>query len=153
MSKRKKIQKLEKQVADLEAKLAAQEAPAEAPKKNAKTAVNVYFDSNFVNSLAQASDDRVHRAGRLSREERRERRKSRRPKTKFGRFMRFIWKLFVVLLVIALILLFISIVTMAIVWALVNFGVMTADANPFIAFVWQMLTWTFGLFGMPVPAT
>lgn len=62
MSKKKKIKNLQKQVEDLETKLATQEETKETPKKRAaKTAVNVYFDSNFVNSLVTANEGRSSR--------------------------------------------------------------------------------------------
>lgn len=146
MSKKKKIKNLQKQVEDLEAKLATQEETKETSKKRAaKTAVNVYFDSNFVNSLVTANE------GRSSRERGGERLKKKRIHRGFRIFLRILWKFIVIALIIAIILAVLSIVAMGVVWLLVNMGVWTTTQNQFVIFVWRMLEMTFGLFGMTVP--
>lgn len=146
MCKRKKIKKLQQQVEKLESKLVSQEVKPEEPKKrHAKTAVNVYFDSNFVNSLMPVSDVRYGRDGSGLRTKKKTKHK------KLRLFLRILWKLIVYTIIISAILAVLSVVVMGAVWLLVNVGVLTATQNPFIVFVWRMLEITFGLFGMTIP--
>lgn len=193
MSKRKKIKRLQEEVLELEKRLEENSKPVVSPKseepvkKNSKTAINVYFDSSFVNSLAGARDTRQRSQSKNEREEAllwdeeahdrednlrekddirtlerndRERARARRIKRRkrayrreraarfWGGFFKVLWFLIKAVVVLALI----AVLVMAVVWALVNFGVMTATANPFISFVWDLIARLFALFNMGVPA-
>lgn len=170
MSKKKRIKKLEARIVELEAKLEqatpkkasrADKAPVvkqRAHKKPAKTAVNVYFDSNFVKSLAEASEDRLSRRERREiAYENRQRRKDvsryrsgAKGPSKLWKVIKVFFRILFVLLVIALIAAVLGLIVMAVVWALVNFGI-TPLTNPFINFVWRVINRLFALFGMTVP--
>lgn len=149
MSKKRRIKELEAQVAALEAKVEGKEGQ-QTPKKAAKNAVNVYFDSNFVNSLVSNQ----MKYGRRSRRDDlnvdpADKKAVRRARAR--RFFRFLWRLIVVLVIAALVAAVVAAILMVIVWALVNFNIMTPTSNPFVGMVWEWIKWFFALFGMEVP--
>ncbi|OQC11525.1 MAG: hypothetical protein BWX74_00105 [Tenericutes bacterium ADurb.Bin087] len=149
MSKKRRIKQLEAQVAELEAKLDGK-AEQKAPKKAAKNSVNVYFDSNFVNSLV-ANQMKYGRRSRLDdlNIDPNDKKAVRRARAR--RFFRFLWKFIVVLVIAAIVAAVAAAILMVIVWALVNFQIMTPTSNPFIGMVWGWIEWFFALFGMDVP--
>lgn len=173
MSKKRKIKKLEARIAELEQAIALHEQAAPkrsaAPnaqtrgqgregKRPAKNSVNVYFDSNFVKTLTETSEDRLTRRerrdiayeNRARRNDVRRYRKGQKGESKLWKFVKVFFRIIFVLIVIALIAAVLAAIVMAVVWALVNFNIAPLS-NPFIAFVWNMITQLFAMFGMPVP--
>ena len=133
MSKRRRIKQLEAQVKALEAKLGTAEGQPAPVKRAPKNSVNVYFDSNFVNSLV-AGPLRLRRSRR---DEFVQTEGKPRKKGRFLRFLKILWKIILILLIAAVIAAVGAAIIMVVVWALVNFGIMDPATNRFIGVVWS----------------
>lgn len=169
MSKKKEITALEERIVELETELKAKKVAPRKPvkpqvqkapvKSRPKSAVNIYFDSNFVKNLTESDEERLTRQERreLAYEKRARRndvkryRKRQKGPSKLWIFVKGFFRVLFVLIVIALILAIVAAIGLVIIWALVNFGVVASNANTFIAFCWDLLGRIFALFGKAIP--
>ncbi len=164
MSKKKQIAALEQQIADLESALEAKnKPPVEKPrvKTKGKTGINIYMDSDFFKPLIGNDKERVvikerHEVTTHGRPQSRKITsvKGKKP-SRFGanlwKFIKGFLKVLFVLLIVALIVALVALIGLAIVWALVNFNVITTTQNGFIATSWGIIEKLFALFGYQVP--
>ncbi len=168
MSKKKEITALEERIVELETELKAKKVPPKKPakpekapaKSKPKSSVNIYFDSNFVKNLSESDEERLTRRerrevayeNRARRNDAKRYRKRGKGPSKLWIFIKGFFRVLFVLLVIALIVAIVALIGLAIVWALVNFGVVAPNANQFIIICWKIITRLFGIFGMSVPS-
>ncbi len=166
MSKKKIIAELEQRIAVLEQDLEEKSIPVENPpvKTRGKNSINVYMDSDFFRPLVGSEKERLvirerheitqerpqYRSGE-SRLSGAKPKKQSRWAANLWKFVKGFFRVLFVLLVIALILAIVALIGLAIVWALVNFNVVAANANPFIDFCWKAIGRIFRIFGYQVP--